>query len=600
MATQSNILELIQQQLPVALEAVRTAGAIEKQAAADTAESLRTSGQRLDVAAEDQALIVKTAQFAQLESQKKAEAAFTQTGADQALYNIITTMVAETPALTQDLDTLRQENIEASGLNIIGMLKQGLDWNGTQARVAGTVAKIQNLSEAAGAIEGRVGQLGNLYRSTTQTIAAGSAEAAARVAATEFKLKADGAYRESLRANAQQYAAVAATEDKILEQLVRARNLEMNEDRLDMERERMMYAREAAAEAKEAKLSEKEFDQRTMFYINLGRANRGMPELVGEEANQMLKTYKAKASVELEELHAAGVETANGGGARVAYSAAHTADLISRGRIGQLSDGREKALSLVQQAMMELDTARGSKTPQGIELADDPKGQKATEFINRRVRELVELQGTFIGNNLDNPRHIGDLGAYIGTPQNPGVSSFQKYQLVQKVFGPAAAAGISLTDPNKLFGLASAAVNNGDISMNQAAADMTNIFRRASELKVKELGYETMGIRARNLGSYVIEIDGQKLEATDYNAILRAMNSRRRQEMFREAGGKTFREGAAPNLHTTGVGLFRYGVDKLAGQVPRIPSAGKYYYTPENQAAGAKIAADELAARKGK
>jgi len=367
-----------------------------------------------------------------------------------------------------------------------------------------------------------------------------------------------------------------------------------------LERERQAYARAAAEEAKELKLSEKEYDQRTLFYINLGRANRGMPELTGEEAAQSVKSFKAKASTELEELYSAGVETANGGGARIAYSAAQTADLISRGRIGALSDGREKALSVVQQAMIELDMARGSKTPEGMDLADDPKGQKATTFINRRVRELVEAQGTFVGNNLDNPRHIGDLGAYIGTPQNPGVSSFQKYQLVQKVYGPAAAAGTRLTDPNQLFSLALSATKTGDISMNQAAADMANIFRRANELKLKELGYETMGIRARNYGSYVVEIDGQKIEATDEVAILRAMNTRRAQEVFREAGGKTFREGAAPNFHTTAARLFRYGIDKVAGQVPRIPAYGKYYYTPENQAAGAKIAADELAARKGK
>jgi hypothetical protein len=256
MAEQMNLLELIRQQTPVAVRSTERAGSVNAMVAGQVSDSFRQSEATLRASAEDQALIVQTAHIGQLEAQKEAQRAYRDTGAQDALHKIITTMVAEIPALDEATQQMRTESIEASGFSPIAWIKQAFDVNGTQARAAGAANRINALSGAAQEIEQRVDSVGKLARSTAETITTASIAASARVAKGDMDLRADQAYRESLKYNGQMVEAIAAADDKKLDIYIRARNLEAGEQRLDMERERMQYAREAALAAKEEKLTE--------------------------------------------------------------------------------------------------------------------------------------------------------------------------------------------------------------------------------------------------------------------------------------------------------------------------------------------------------
>jgi hypothetical protein len=589
MAEQMNLLELIRQQTPVAVRSTERAGSVNAMVAGQVSDSFRQSEATLRASAEDQALIVQTAHIGQLEAQKEAQRAYRDTGAQDALHKIITTMVAEIPALDEATQQMRTESIEASGFSPIAWIKQAFDVNGTQARAAGAANRINALSGAAQEIEQRVDSVGKLARSTAETITTASIAASARVAKGDMDLRADQAYRESLKYNGQMVEAIAAADDKKLDIYIRARNLEAGEQRLDMERERMQYAREAALAAKEEKLTEQKESQQIAYYISLGRANRGLPAMDSLEVSTAIKLFRTGAAPELKELYDAGLETAASGRSRIAYSAARTAELVSKGQLQNLPEGRQLALKAVEAAMVELAAARGDPAlSRNLRLEDDPKGVNAAKFINQRAAEIASGYGEFVGNNLDNPRHIGDLSSYIGTPEAPGVSSFQKYSLTKVALAPMIANGLRLSDVGQVMNQTMAAVRGGAIPMNQAAADFANIYARANQLRVAELGFDTLGIHAKNTGSYKVNIGGQPVDVTDYNQVLRAMVRQQAMDMFRGAGGEKVSESLNPEPGSVLRGLYNYGIRKAADQVPVGRAGAPITYTPENQAEGVR------------
>ncbi len=590
MAEQMNLLELIRQQVPATVRSNEQAGSVNAMVAGKTADSFRGSEATLREMAVDQSLVVQTAHIGQLEAQKEAQRAYRDTGAQDALHKIITTMVAEIPALDAATEQLRTENIEASGFSPIAWIKQAFDVNGTQARAAGAANRINALSGAAQEIEQRVDSVGKLARSTAETITTASIAASSRVAKGELDLKADQAYRESLKYNGQMVEAIAAADDKKLDIYIRARNLEAGEQRLDMERERMQFAREQAADAREQKLTAKQEDQMIAHYISLGEASRGRNvQRTPLEISTAIKLFRAGASPDLKDLYDAGMEAATTGRARISYSAAGAADLRSKGKLGDLPEGRELALKAVDAAMVELNAARGDPAlSRKLGLDDDPKGVAATKFINRRATEIASDYGTFIGNNLDNPRHIGDLSSYIGTPENPGVSTFQKYALTKVALAPMIANGLRLSDVGQVFNQSMAAVRGSAIPMNQAAADFANIYARANQLRVAELGFDTLGIVAQNTGSYRVNIGGQQVDVTKYDEVLRAMVRQQAMDMFRNSGGETVRESLNPEPGSVLRGLYNYGIRKAADQVPVGKAGAPITYTPENQAEGVR------------
>ena len=265
----------------------------------------------------------------------------------------------------------------------------------------------------------------------------------------------------------------------------------------------------------------------------------------------------------------------------IGTSPADTARILSASPQGlNLPEERKKALALVTEAQAALAQAR--KLP-ASPLQDDKDGSKAAGFINGYVNDRVTRDLGFIGNNLDNPFHIGDLGSYIGTAANPGVLRFQSYPLVQRVLNPAIAANQSISDPNVVVGLAMAAVRKGDISSSQAAADITNIYRRANLLHRAAVGFDTLGIRTpEGGGGYRVKINGTVVDVTDFAAVARAMNKASSRESLKEYQSQSF-------------GL-REPIKQAMRNIP-LSGGSNITYTPEAQAEGTRRARDDVAGR---
>jgi len=119
---------------------------------------------------------------------------------------------------------------------------------------------------------------------------------------------------------------------------------------------------------------------------------------------------------------------------------------------------------------------------------------------------------------------VGDLTSYIGSSTSPGVSTFQKYPLVQKVLNPAIAANIPLADSSAVYKMALGSVQKGELSTVQAAADLTNIYRRASAIHRQGADFRKFAISLPADGAqYKVKIEGEVIDLTDFNQVARAM-----------------------------------------------------------------------------
>lgn len=557
MADSVNLLEMIRQQSPRVIQAVRNAGAV----AVDNAKKAEATVAGMEELAvqtgKDQALVVQTAQIGQLNAQNASRKALDSAGGMDALYETISTLRTEQQRLVPELENLRQEELASVGFSPIQALKNKLDWNGTRTKIASSINTIKSVSSAGQEIEQRVSAAGQLARGAAETMTVASVGAATRAAETEWQMRAAQARLEGLKYNSQSMEAIAGAEDKTLEVLTRAATFERMEEQfqasLREESRRAAqfdFAKEEALAKRAERISEKGMDDRIVYKINLGRASRGEAPITGPEAQDLIKMFRGN-NPEMLDLYKKGEYAERTGISLVGYSPADTAKVIASNPqlLQTLPQERQKALALVVEAQQALAAARG--TP-GSPLTDDKDGTKASAFINKYVNGKAAQYVSTVGNNLDNPFHVGDLSSYIGTPTSPGVSMFQTYPLVSKVLNTAIAGNLSLTDPNTVVGLAQAAVRKGEMSSSQAAADISNIYRRVNLLHRQAVGFNTLGISMpKNGGGYVAKINGEMVDVTDYPAVARAMN----KQMAKEAYGKQFEPSS--NVYGRGVPLPR-------------------------------------------
>jgi len=595
MAEQVNLLELIRQQTPRVVQAVQNAGAV----AVDNsmkAEAIVGSVDKLyQQAAQDQALIVRTAQTGQLQAQQASQKALEAAGGMDALYATISTLRTEQERLAPALEQLREENIAASGFSPIEWIKQAFDVNGTQAKVSSSVQAIKTVSAAGQEIEQRVNAAGTIAKNTAETMTTASIDAAARMAATEWQARAAQARLEALKYNSATMDAIAGAEDKTLEVLMRAQNVERSEQQYQLaleeaqrQRDQFEWRKEEAAYQRADREEKVVIDNDIVMKINAGRASRGQEPIGPTEAKQMISMFKSN-NPEMLDLYKKGELALQTGISFIGYSPADTARVIASNPqiLQSLPDVRKKALGLVVEAQAALAEARGKD----VRLQDDKDGSKAASFVNDYVKRKVGEYSANVGNNFDNPFHVGDLSSFIGSPASPGVAIFQTYPSVQKVLNPAIAANVSLSDPNSVVGMIRAAVKKGDISSSQAAADISNIYRRANLIHRKAVGFETIGVATPAAGKgYMARVDGQLVDVTDFPAVARLMN----RSMAAEIRGRMEK---MPAIGPAGfAGAYGRAISETSSRmasgkirVPNAPAFGpEINYTPENYQEGVR------------
>lgn len=600
MAGQVNLLEMIRQQSIGATYSTALAAEAAATAARGTTESFRESVSTLQNIGTDQAIVDGQAILGKLQAQTEARAAYKDSGVEAALAAISTSMLGEIPKLSKALDDFAVEEEAASGFSPIQSIKNLFDVNGTRARLVGATAKIEELSKAASQLEARTGARVQLANSTAEVLTAAAAEAATRVVKGGWDLKAQEAQRAALKSNAYEVQVWAEADERTLNLLNNAYGTERAAAAEYRARVQHGYIVDRENRAKQEQLNEAQEDQSIVRYINLARDADGMPQVTGPEATLLLKQVKGGANKDLYEMYLRGQQIAAKGVPYYAFSPAGVAEKLAKGGKPNLPPERLKALGPLEAAMLELDAIMTK--PATVEqrqlkdsLESDRTGAKRAQWLNQRTRQNLDAQYSFIGNNLDHPGHIGDLGSYIGTTDSPGIGELQKHPFVQKVLNGAVAGNISLQDPSKVIGMGLEAARTGSVSINQVAVDTAHLYAKAAGIKRAERGYDTFGMQFSKAPGYVVEINGMRVDVTKSDQVLRAMLSIESARMLNESGIKGPRQGGAVSPHVTALELLQHGLrrsaqESAAGRIGGAINEGvsgvkfgpEITYTPEN------------------
>jgi len=517
-----NILDIIRRTQDAVASTMDVAVAEKKNAV--KAETILAEAEQAQVAAgRDQAIVVGQQLVGQMQAQQRAQKAVDAAGGYDALYGLINRMSETGAVLEKDVQQLAKEKNTRLIDDPLEWLKAQFDWNGTETKVASGVQVLQTQQAVAGAIEGRINQVGQISKATAETITAASIEAQTDEIAQQSTIQAAKTRLEGLKWNSQGVRAIAEADEKTVGFMMQAGNFERGQQQLELAL-REEDRRQAQFDwQKEQKDDQKGFDERLVYFVNLGEKARGQQPTSAQEIKDAIK-LKGGLADEYAELYKNGKLIANGAPPMIGTSSAQTAAaLLKDPRIlQQLPEERKKAGELILAVTKMLGEELAKP---GSALADDKTGVKQSRYINDEVTAQLKRQAAYVGNNPDNIFYLGDLSSYVNTAASPDVSAYQRYPLFQKVIGPAIEKNISMSDPNTVFGLAFSAVSRGDISSAQASGDIANIYKRTVALHLATVGFNGFGITLpKEAAGYRVKIGKDVVDVTNFVEVASAMN----------------------------------------------------------------------------
>lgn len=547
MAGPINVLELIAGAVQGARQSNVSQAAAEQAAAGESKKILDEVAADRIKAGQAKAIVVQASDNAKLIEQDRNNKALDSAGGMETFYSVISQLAEGTKRMQGELKAVREEELQTTGFSPIGALKLALDWSGNQTRLKQSMSELQVLSSAASSLEQRLTQTGQLAKAASKTVTQASVQANADNILAEARIQAAQARLEGIKYGIAGFEAASKADDKELTLLTGLANFGRAESQFQLALEEEQRRREDSAfnrTLREEALTEKRSEQATLEtalqQINLGKVPRNQPPMTMQELRDELKLNGGKLPPELATIREAGKIAASTGQGIIAFSPADVATVLQTtpNLLESLEPQQKKVAELVLQAQAVL-----ARPENKVLLADDKTGAKARKLVTEQVQAGIQQQLRYVGNNPDNVFYIGEPSSYIGSPTTPGVAAFQKYTLTQKVFNPAIAAGTSLADPNVTFQLSLQGVKRGDIPMAQAAEEYSAIYKRMSALHRASTDFRKFAIALPPDGTkYVVNVGGESIDVTDYQAVAAAMNKTLRRSEFAD-----YRSGARIN-----------------------------------------------------
>lgn len=540
MAESNPILEIVQR---AATNAAQSAASVAAREQAASAEGQRIIGEAIatnKTIAANQQIVTGAQRAGELAAQTQMLDIISGAKGFETLGNLLkksTTVATEVAAQT---DVVRKEQETRLIDDPLTWIKAQFDWDNNQKKLEGAVGQLQVVSQAAQQVAGQISQVGIQSKATAQVLT----QAGIKAELDNIVLTAEQQQRqlalEGLKYNVIGVKAAAEADDKILGISTQVGTFERMEAQFQQglleearRREQFDWQKEQQRAAAEEKLDAKQFEDRTIAYINAGESARGLTPSSPQQIRDMIKLNKG-LSAEYTELYRNGEIAARTGQAIISTSPGKVSSILAADPtlIGQFDENQKK----VAEVLMEARKVLGDKAVRQREgLDDDKTGAKAERVVSAQVTKILEGQLRFVGNNPDNVFFIGDPASYIGGPGAPGIAAFQIYPLVQKVFNPAIAANVSLTDVSVPWKLSLEAIKKGEISTAQAAADFQNIYRRMSAVHRASADFRKFAISLPADGAqYKVKINGEIVDVTDYQSVATAMSKQLRIEAMNE------------------------------------------------------------------
>lgn len=312
-----------------------------------------------------------------------------------------------------------------------------------------------------------------------QSTTAATIEAASRNAASEARLKSLQAALEGLKFNTQGIEFAYKMSTDTMASLYNLQNATRLEEQLQLALREFDARREERAEVATIRKEGKEADAVTLGFINVSRRARGVPEIDAREAASTIQMFKAGTSKEFLFDYNKGREiVANGG--KLVPIASNPADALEITTILPHNLPAERAE--VQKLLAEVEREFNlQSTDEAKKAALSQSKTPKQDYINKRVRDLMQQQSNSIVSGSGNLLDVGDLGSFLGNELGSGIASLAALPLAQKVLLPVVQAKQPL-DHNTLVGLAAESVLRGTVTSSEAVSGITEIFRRANEV----------------------------------------------------------------------------------------------------------------------
>jgi hypothetical protein len=541
MPSPDNLLEIIRNKA----ESARSAN--QELATTEAVNAVKAEGILAEIAnlqtsmGQSQAIVTRAVQTANMQAQQANSKAIEAAGGFDTLYGFIAKTAQTGKEVAKLTDQVRSDQEVSWFTDPARRFRIMTDAEGTYRRLENGTQQLRTLHEVSTNLTNQLSQVGALARASAQTITATSIEASTSLIEQEAAIQARKAQLDGLKYNTAGVQAVAAASDKDLAYTFQLGNFTRQEQQYELalreeerRREQFNWMKEKEIAARQEKIDEQQFEDRTVAYINLGEAARGLTPSTARQIKDHIKLNKGLGA-DYADLYIKGRAAATTGQAIVGNSPGESASIYARdpSLAETLPEQQRKIAALLKEATQVL----GDKKVRITEgLDDDKTGAKALKAVSNKVQEEVGKQLRFVGNNPDNLFYIGDPSSYIGTATNPGVAAFQAYPLVQKVLNPAIAANVPLSDPTTVFNLTLSAIKRGDLSIAQAAADLSNVYRRMSALHRAGMDFRKFGILLPpDGGSYNVRFGTVgTVDATNYSkvadAIVKAMVRSRFQD----------------------------------------------------------------------
>ena len=540
MAESNPILEIVQR---AATNAAQSAASVAAREQAAAAEGQRIIGEAIAtnrVIAENQQIVTGAQRAGELAAQNQMLDIISGAKGFETLGNLLKKSTATATEVVAQTDVVRKEQETRLIDDPLTWIKAQFDWDNNQKKLEGAVGQLQVVSQAAQQVAGQISQVGIQSKATAKVLTQAGMQAEADNIALTAQQQQRQLALEGLKYNVMGVKAAAEADDKILGLATQVGTFERMEAQFQQglveearRREQFNWQKEQQRAAAEERLDAKGFEDRTIAYINAGESARGLTPSSPQQIRDMIKLNKG-LSAEYTELYRNGEIAARTGQAIISTSPGKVSNIFAADPtlIAKFDETQKK----VAEVLVEARKVLGDKAVRQKEgLDDDKTGAKAERVVSAQVAKIIEGQLRFVGNNPDNVFFIGDPASYIGGPGAPGIAAFQIYPLVQKVFNPAIAANVSLTDVSVPWKLSLEAIKKGEISTAQAAADFQNIYRRMSAVHRASADFRKFAISLPADGAqYKVKINGEIVDVTDYQSVATAMSKQLRIEAMNE------------------------------------------------------------------
>lgn len=521
---------------------------MQKSGAATSALAAESS-EFLNQKAADQALITTIHGKAQLETQQAVDMAGLMFGTDLRLSTEVLS------GMTAELREAQGERIKAAQViaqkKSVGLFDDPLQYFMNHLTINDDIDKYNGANAVIEARSQDIKTLNQLTQETAQTqvalkhsVTQASVDAAARVAAIDARVQAN---QQSIQSWIYGSEGVKAALTAAGEQLQGAQaifSVQHTEESMAMQRAQFAQSQAEWADRREKLSLAKEGDEQVLKLINVGRVNRGAAPLDSLASRQLLALKSSTGSLPAmyADDYLAGERTATTG---VRVVAAGPAQLLQRAETQgvQFTPAQAPIVSLLTQAK---DAAHKSFEPGMANAGAKKTPQALAEALDQTVRtDLATYSKKIVAGDSSNPYNLGDIGEVIKSPLASG--TLQKLPTVQKVLGPLMAAGKTFSDPREVVAAVTNAAAKGEIKLEQAAKDLSEIYRRGVLVNNATKNFEGFGLTPQS--SYNAPIGAsstfhpfgggsQVIDLTKEESIKRAMN----KELARIAQQNLMRE----------------------------------------------------------